>query len=121
MRISRAIPPAVYLAEQQFNVLLAFEARDGSAASVAAANDCRPSTLYERRVRVIEARTPKRRGRRPDQRALLRRAQQAESRVLQLQVDNSRLEHVCARTLSRRERLLTCTLHTRCTNTHESE
>lgn len=116
MRVSRAIAPAVYLAEQRLNAVLALGAREGSAAEIAAANDCATSTLYLHKLRVLQSLEPKRRGPRPGHRDLVHRAEAAEQRalVLQRQLDEERVDHARVRSQSirvRRELLLTCTLH----------
>ena len=116
MKGSRTLAPAVYFAEQRLNALLALEAREATVARIAAATDCAPSTLYLRKLKVLDALEPRRPGPKPGHRDLVRRAEAAEQRALELQrqLDALRLEQDRAAsraTRTRRELLLTCSLH----------
>jgi hypothetical protein len=107
MRTSRTIPPAVYVAEQRINELIAFEAREVTVAALAAANGCAPSTLYLRKQRIVRAIAPLKTGPKPGQRDLIRRAESAELRaaMLQQQLDENRGSAEQARERSARHRL----------------
>jgi hypothetical protein len=80
MTTSRTIPLTVYLTERRFDALIALEMGELTVAQVTDASGCAPSTLYLHKQRVLQALTPKRRGPKPGQRDLLRRAQEADSR-----------------------------------------
>ena len=116
MKASRTLAPAVYIAEQHLEALVALAAHEGSVARIAAVHRCAPSTLYLRKLKVLQALEPKRPGPKPGHRDLVRRAELAEQRALDLQrqLDELRLEQDRARsraTRTRRELLLTCSLH----------
>ena len=104
MTRSRALAPAVYFAEQRLNALLALEAREAAVAQIAAASDCAPSTVYLRKRKVLHALEPRRPGPRHGHRDLVRRAEAAERRALELQqqLDALRLERDRARSRATR-------------------